>query len=41
MPMFQPYLALAETLGKFIAQLMDKPIEKLKLPIMGKFLNMT
>ncbi len=36
MPMFQPYLALAETLGKFIAQLMDKPIEKIKITYNGE-----
>jgi len=32
----QPYLGLAETLGKFISQLMDKPMEHIKINYNGK-----
>ena len=39
MPTFQPYLALSETLGKFISQLMDKPIEQVKISYNGDIAN--
>ncbi|NLW24388.1 MAG: phosphoglycerate dehydrogenase [Clostridia bacterium] len=36
---FEPYLGLAETLGKFISQLMDKPVEHVKINYNGDIAN--
>lgn len=35
----EPYLGLSETLGKFISQLMDKPIEKVQIEYNGDLAN--
>jgi len=35
-PVLNPYLGLVETLGKFISQLMDKPIEAVKINYNGE-----
>ncbi|MFZ7102997.1 MAG: phosphoglycerate dehydrogenase [Peptococcaceae bacterium] len=35
----KPYLGLAETLGKFISQMMDKPIEKVEIGYNGDIVN--
>lgn len=35
-PVLNPYLGLVETLGKFVSQLMDKPIEEVKINYYGE-----
>lgn len=39
LPIVKPYLGLAETLGKLISQLMDKPIEYVKIDFNGDIAN--
>ncbi|MGI6225830.1 MAG: phosphoglycerate dehydrogenase [Peptococcales bacterium] len=36
LPALQPYLGLVETLGKFISQMMDKPMESVKINYNGE-----